>query len=514
MKPRHGSTPRARMRWNPLLVIGMVIATLITMSGIASAETQDSFQGQVTSNAYSATAGSGATSSNSGAPLDPLRYDCTHPTSGPAGCQHLGLTHGYYDGHVVNFLYTANFWCDHSVTSKAKTGCEAGATYNHLPPDATSQDTLYIPTPLGFTPSQGLQCPTSGNCIDHPSTVDVSALYPVLKPLLHLTSASQLDNAALSPHSHVIYTRNDNLPEWWNVVVVPVTSQAGFNRVIATTSQAQLAADLGKDGVYTSTVPTNVFLYFQVLPGTSTAAAEAATSQNVYNGADGPPPAPAGQLWDPLTSDCAATSTATVPPCATDGIGLTKSFYDGHVVNLLYTENYYCDKSVSSSAPDGCEAGASYNKLPPGTTSSNEIDPLYIITPLFKPQPSGLQCPTSGYCIDHPTTVDLSRLSSTLDPILGTTPTQLGNVPLTPHSHIVLTANNNQPEWWPVEVIGVTSEAAYNQIVTSSNEYATAQSLASSGSGVTEPIPTNIFLWFEVLPGAPYPPGQPATGAL
>ena len=119
---------------------------------------------------------------------------------------------------------------------------------------------------------------------------------------------------------------------------------------------------------------------------------------------------------------------------------------------------------MSAKSGDGCEAGASYSKLPTGTSSASQTDPLYIITPLFAPGPSDLQCPVSGYCIDHPHTVDLSRLASTLDPILHTTPAQLADAPLSPHSHIVLTANNNQPEWWNVKVIGVTNAAAYNKI--------------------------------------------------
>ncbi|MGH9069078.1 MAG: hypothetical protein ACRD0J_16570 [Acidimicrobiales bacterium] len=506
-----------------LLVLPMAGLATLTLAfgtgGVAYAQTQAAYQGQVTSNTYSASAGSGAAPSNSGAPYDPLAYDCTHPSSGPSGCDNVGLTHGYYGNHVVDFLYTANFYCDHSVTSHAATGCEAGKTYSHLPPGATSQDTLYIPVPLGFAPTQGLQCPMSGNCIDHPHTIDLSALYPVLKqfPALHLTSASQLDNAPLTPHSHVIYNRNNNLPEWWNVVVVPVTSQAGFNTVISTTSEAQLKADLGKGGVYTSTVATNAFLYFQVTRGTSTTTAAAAMNQNVYNGAGGPAGLSSSQLYDPLniattppgsttpvqTKNCSAVPGGPVPPpCNADGVGLTKGFYNGHTVNFLYSQNFYCDKTVSSHATNGCEAGAKWNKLPPGTPSANYTDPLYIITPLFKPGPSGLQCPTQGYCIDHPTHLDLSRLYSTLKPLLGlTSASQLYNTPLTPHSHIVLTPNNNQPEWWPVNVIGVTSQAAYAQIVNSPNEYATAQALAGQGKGVTKAIPTNAFLWFQVLPG-------------
>jgi hypothetical protein len=499
----------ARFLGGAALVVPLVAMLIMAMPGVASAQPQAPYQGHVTSNTYSAAAGSSPAPPNSGSPYDPLKYDCTTPSghSTPTEaqqepCQHVGLTHAYWDDHQVNLLYSANFYCDRSVPSHATTGCEGGKTYNHLPPDATSQDTLYIPTPLGFTPSQGLQCPMPGNCIDHPSTIDVSALYPVLKPLLHLTSPSQLYNAPLSPHSHLIFNRNNNLPEWWNVEVVPVTNQAGFNRVISATSKSQLMADLGTDGVYKAVVPTNVFLYFQVLAGTSSEAAPAATSQNVYNGADGP--AVAG---DPLVNDC-----STQAACSRLGVGLTQGYLGTATGDVLYTQNYFCDKSVSARSSTGCEAGASYNKLPPGTTSSSETEPLYIVTPLFKPEPTGLQCPVTGYCIDHPGTVDLSRLASVLDPILGTTPSQLDNAPLSPHSHIVLTANNSQPEWWNVKVVGVTNQAAFNQIMAAPNKYAEVQALqANSSSGVTAAIPTNIFLWFQVLP-AVVPSQAPSTG--
>lgn len=505
-----------RIRWNRLvtkfmggglLALPVITAMMLASPGAANAETQSSFQGQVTSNTYDAGAGSGAAPSNAGAPADPLAYDCSQPASGPAGCGGVGLSHAYWDNHPVNFLYTANFYCDPAVSSKASTGCEAGKTYTKLPPAAASQDPLYIPVPLGFTPTQGLQCPQTGNCIDHPATMDLSALYPVLAPILHLSSASQLDNAPLSPHSHLIFDRNDNLPEWWNVVVVPVTNQAGFDKVVGATSESGLKADLGTDGVYTSTVPTNAFLYFQVLGGTGSQTAAAATNQNVYHGATGPASEGSGAAVDPLANDCRSMGS-----CSDTGVGLTQGYLGQSTVNFLYSENYFCDKSVSAKSSTGCEAGAAYGKLPPGTSSDSQTDPLYIITPLFKPEPAGLQCPTQGYCIDHPATIDLSRLAPKLDPILGTTASQLQNAPGSPHSHIVLTADNNQPEWWNVHVIGVANQASYNKIINSSNKLTEAQALAQDTSnGVTMPVPTNIFLWFQVLPGS-MPSGPPATG--
>lgn len=494
---------RSARLWSRFVKVGallapLTVATFLAFPGVASAQPQQAFQGHVTSNSYDPGAGSAAKPSNSGATVDPLKYDCTYPAS-PGNCQHIGLTHGYYDGSTVNFLYTANFYCDPGVSSKATTGCEAGAKYSKLPPDAAAQDPVYIVVPLGFK-APNLQCPMTGNCIDHPATMDLTRLASTLDPILHTTPA-QLADAPASPHTHILNDRNNNLPEWWNVVVVGATSQAAYDKATATKSYAGLKSMEGKNGL-TAEVPTNIFLYFQTLAGTN------GDALNAYDGGSGPGMAPTstGAAIDPLAGDC--TSQAA---CSAAGIGLTQGYLGSATGNVFYTENYFCDKSVSARSSTGCEAGSSYSKLPPGTSSASQTDPLFIITPLFKPELANLQCPNSGYCIDHPGSVDLTRLASTLDPLLGTTPGQLADVPLSPHSHIVLTANNNEPEWWNVHVLGVTNQAAYDKIMTASNKYAEVQALQQDPtSGVTQPIPTNIFLWFQVLPGAV--PGAPGTG--
>jgi hypothetical protein len=493
-----------RNRWTRLLgltAVGAGALALAMTPTVASAQGSAAGAGQVTSNTYSASAGSGPAPSDSGPTVDPLRYDCTYPSAG-GGCDHVGLTHGYYNGSTVNFLYTANYYCDTSVSAASSTGCEAGAKYTKLPPSATSQDPLYILVPIGFTPS-GLQCAEKGNCIDHPDATDLSRLASTLDPLLH-TTPSQLDNVPLSPHDHFITTRNNNLPEWWNVNVVGVTNPASYNKAVAAKSYSALQAMEGQAGTgVTAAIPTNIFLYFQTLAGTDGAALDA------YHGTSGVGmnPASTGMATDPLINDCSSQAA-----CSAAGVGLTEGYLGSATGDILYTENYFCDKSVSAMSSTGCEAGAPYSKLPPGTSSASETDPLYIITPLFSPAPTNLQCPNTGYCIDHPGSVDLSRLSSVLDPILHTMPSQLDNAPLSPHSHVVLTANNYQPEWWNVKVVGVTNPTAYNEIINSSNKYQEFTTLAANkASGVTAPIPTNIFLWFQVLPGA-VPSGAPATG--
>src|SRR5204863_211340 len=67
--------------------------------------------------------------------------------------------------------------------------------------------------------------------------------------------------------------------------------------------------------------------------------------------------------------------------------------------------------------------------------SDGTVDPrlgsipiLYVMTPIgFRPAESTLQCPMVGHCINHPSTIDLSRVFGP-----GTE-----NAPLPAHSHIV-----------------------------------------------------------------------------
>lgn len=214
-------------------------------------------------------------------------------------------------------------------------------------------------------------------------------------------------------------------------------------------------------------------------------------------------PTSAGAATDPYNTGVTvnplkAACEQAAPTC--NNVGTTNSYFNGEDVKLLYSQNYFCDTSVkpasASSAKDGCEAGAKYGKLPPGT-AAGAIDPLYIPIPLFKTPSVYVQCQATPMCIDHPANIDLSRLSAAL----GAPASALYNAMLPGHDHIVTTRNADQPEWWPVVAVGVTSPAAWTAITTAKN-YATMQALEGKpGSGVTGEIPTNVFLWFQVLPG-------------
>ena len=80
-----------------------------------------------------------------------------------------------------------------------------------------------------------------------------------------------------------------------------------------------------------------------------------------------------------------------------------------------------------------------------------------------------LECPAALVCVDHPGTIDLSRLEPALKPLYPQlTDTQLTaalkNFAVPGHDHFITTTNGGQPEWWDVQIVGVTSPSTYDEI--------------------------------------------------
>ena len=154
----------------------------------------------------------------------------------------------------VRFYYTKNFFCAGPPASKASSSCEAGADYTQTP--ASNFDPLYVVVPLGFTPPAGtLQCPVAGHCIDHPGTIDLSAVL-----------GKGTSNLTLPAHSHIVATANSGQSEWWNVDVVAVTSLKDWNKIVWAKSDWELQYLQRTDSSHvTGNIPTNLFLYFAVV---------------------------------------------------------------------------------------------------------------------------------------------------------------------------------------------------------------------------------------------------------
>ncbi|MDT0439740.1 MULTISPECIES: hypothetical protein [Streptomyces] len=221
----------------------------------------------------------------------------------------------------------------------------------------------------------------------------------------------------------------------------------------------------------------------------------------------GPDPT-GGRTVQPLKNQC----TTGEPQDLCRNIGVTDGWFQGKTIKFLYTQNFFCDPAIASGAPSKCEAGAKYQNVPPGTTSAKFTDPLYIPVPLFKPAPKALQCPANVPCVDHPTTIDLSRLAAALKMPASA----LKNTELPGHDHIITDRNNNRPEWWPVYVVAVTDPGSFAKIQEGKSFDTVKKLAANPNSGVSQPIPTNTFLWFQTLPGTngstPAPSGAVAAG--
>ena len=502
------------------MLLGALILLLTLAGGLTGATAASA-----SSSTPTATKAHAAPSGDNGTTIDPLRYNCGNdaPT-----CGQVGESYGYYNGTNVDLLYSENYYCDTAVPSHAATGCEVGTGPSSANPTAPSPDgtsigntthgdTLYIPVPL-FANAPATQCTATATCIDHPPTIDLSAIAGALPGS---PSPSSLDDVAIPAHDHVVGTRNNGLPEWWNVKVVATTDPATFSTLTSVS-----AIDAAVSASKAVAVPTNAFLFFQVLAGTVPAAQAADLTATAPPGpavatAPGAPPASqveAGSTIDNLRNDCGATA----PNC--QGIGISHDWIQGQDVDALYTEPFYCGSTAGTvHSSTGCEAGANPTSVPPGvsdptpptpTVTNGQIDPLYIPVPLYASPPVAYtQCPGVITCIDHPATIDLSLLAPTLGVADASS---LDNVPLPSHDHLLTTRNGDQPEWWNVIVIPVTSAKGLAS-VEQAKDYASVKTLETTpGSGIGVPgapeVPTNAYLWFQTLPGAgPATPGPVAS---
>lgn len=188
------------------------------------------------------------------APSSPGMATMADMVSATSWHQKTGFTNGWLDGHTVRFFYSKNFYCAQPPASKASSRCEAGSDYTQTP--ASSFDPLYVVVPLGFTPPKDtLQCPVAGHCIDHPSTIDLSAVL-----------GAGTANLPLPPHSHIVATANNGKSEWWNVDVVGVKSLSAWDAIVHAKSDWELQYLQRHDpSQVTGNITTNLFLYFSVL---------------------------------------------------------------------------------------------------------------------------------------------------------------------------------------------------------------------------------------------------------
>ena len=197
----------------------------------------------------------------------------------------------------------------------------------------------------------------------------------------------------------------------------------------------------------------------------------------------------------------AATSTpssnASSDGRGIDEFGTTAAFYKGRVSPFTYTKGFFCDTGVPSNASSKCEAGAAANTPP-----SPQHDPLYITVPLGFDVPMNMQdCPASLVCVDHPGTIDLTRIEGALKPLYpdlsdAQLTEALKNFAVPGHDHFITNLNHRKAEWWDVKIIGVTSPKTLHDIRAHKSLSYIQRLLDKKDKNVVGPIPTNMFLFF------------------
>ncbi len=166
----------------------------------------------------------------------------------------LGTTAGWSKGEDVTFLYSQPFDCplplEDGKAAGSTTGCVLG-TETAMPPRGGNDPVVYVTVPL-FSDQEGitLHCPDAGDCINHPSTMDLSRVF-----------GPGSENAVLPPHSHVV---DVNRGGWWLIEVNAVTTRAAWDAIEQNKSLAEIRRQQVL-GTVSEDYDTNLYLFFNVL---------------------------------------------------------------------------------------------------------------------------------------------------------------------------------------------------------------------------------------------------------
>ncbi len=166
----------------------------------------------------------------------------------------LGTTAGWFKGEAVTFLYNQPFDCPVPLADGSVVGSTSGCALNAeaaMPPRGGNDPVVYVTVPL-FADTDGitLHCPVAGDCINHPSTMDLSRVF-----------GAGTENALLPPHSHVVDVKRGG---WWLIEVNGVTTREAWDAIEREKSLAEIRVQQNL-GTVTADLDTNLFLFFNVL---------------------------------------------------------------------------------------------------------------------------------------------------------------------------------------------------------------------------------------------------------
>jgi len=180
-----------------------------------------------------------------------------------------------------------------------------------------------------------------------------------------------------------------------------------------------------------------------------------------------------------VSRDLSSSSSSENPNSAAgDAKGFVHGWFGGQAVMLRYTRLYFCAQPPQSAVSTGCEVGAGPTSAP----RSGLFPTLYVLAPLgFSPDPSTVHCPEGIVCVNHPPSLDLSRVGGP-DSVFAPA-----------HSHIVV---DQQAGWHQTVTIPVTSLDAWNAIA-AAKSLTKVRELQAAGR-VGADAPTNLYFFFEV----------------
>jgi hypothetical protein len=109
---------------------------------------------------------------------------------------------------------------------------------------------------------------------------------------------------------------------------------------------------------------------------------------------------------------------------------------------------------------------------------------MYVLVPRGFTVAS-LHCPKAGHCIDQPSTIDLSRIGG-------------GHTAALPAHAIVIEDDEAfQSTWWPLVIVRVKTEKAWNTIAKAKT--AEAMDACESAGHCSKEFATNAYIFFQVL---------------
>jgi hypothetical protein len=183
---------------------------------------------------------------------------CSDSNSSTGPSTHVdGTTPAWFNGQEVQLDYTRDFECRMPPTAASASRCEIGADATIAPASSGAIPPLWVLVPLGFTPDAAtLQCPQTGQCVDHPHDLDVSRVF-----------GAGTETFPLPPHSHIIDDDAGHADVPWIVRIVGVKDLETWNDIASQRSLTELRSVQTSDpsGTHvTGDIPTNLVLFFKV----------------------------------------------------------------------------------------------------------------------------------------------------------------------------------------------------------------------------------------------------------